>query len=144
MNLTNFLHHLDLQHIDIWVSGDDLLVGMKEDNNLPDFALDYIQTNRQKIRRRLLNNEFASSRNWNVASYGEVYFYQYSSTGFVFIERNIDETVDVYRCKFDKYQRASNIKGLHENIPFAKAYQKARAFLQWFYSKNPHLKTGKY
>lgn len=144
MNLTNFLHLLDDHHIDIWVYEDDLLVGMKDDNDLPDSAHDHILIHRQQIRKRLLNNAFARSRNWNVANFGEVYCYQYSSTGYVFIERNEDETVDVYRCKLDKHQQAANIKGLHENIQFAIAYQKAKSFLKWFYSKNPELKKGKY
>ncbi|TXL67466.1 hypothetical protein FHP05_00125 [Cerasibacillus terrae] len=144
MDLTRFLHQLDNHRIDIWVSGDDLLVGMEESIALPDSTRNYIHTNRQQIKRRLLNNTFAQERNWNVANFGEVYWYQYSSSGYVFIERNNDKTVDVYRCRFDKYQKATNIKGLHENIPFAKAYQKAKSFLKWFYSKNPHLKKGKY
>ncbi|MBB6447043.1 hypothetical protein [Bacillus benzoevorans] len=144
MNLTSFLHFLDDHHIDIWVSEDDLLVGMEEGNALPDSAHDYIHAHRQQIRKRLLNNIFAQSRQWNVANFGEVYCYHYSSTGYVFIERNEDETVDVYRCKFDMHQQATNIKGLHENIPFAKAYQKAKSFLKWFYSENPHIKKGKY
>lgn len=144
MDLTTFLHYLDNHYIDIWVSGDDLLVGMEEGIDLPDYARNYIQDNRQQIKRRLLNNSFAQKRNWNVANFGMVYCYQYSSRGYVFIERNEDETVDVYRCKFDKHQKAINIRGLHENIPFAKAYQKAKSFLNWFYSENPHLKKGKY
>ncbi|TSI07654.1 hypothetical protein [Lysinibacillus sp. BW-2-10] len=145
MNLTNFLHSLNDYHIDIWVSNnDDLLVGMEVGNNLPESAHDYIQSNRQKIKKRLLNNAFARSHNWNVANFGEVYCYQYSPTGYLFIERNEDETVDVYRCKFDKHQQATNIKNLHENISFYKAYQKARSFLKWFYSKNPHLKKCEY
>lgn len=144
MDLTSFLHHLDDYHIDIWVSEDDLIVGMAEGIELPDSLRNYIQAHRQQIKKRLLNNLFARSRNWNVANFGEVYYYQYSSTGFVFIERNKDETVDVYRCKFDKHQQATNIKGLHENIPFSKAYQKAKTFLKWFYSENSHLNKGKY
>lgn len=144
MNLTSFLHHLDDYHIDIWVNEDDLLVEMRDGHDLPDSAHDYILANRQQIKRRLLNNAFAYSRSWNVANFGEVYYYQYSSTGYLFIERNEDETVDVYRCKFDKLQRATNIKNLHENISFYEAYQKVKSFLKWFYSKNPHLKKGKY
>lgn len=144
MGLTKFLHYLDVHRIDIWVSEDNLLVGMEEGNNLPDSAYDYIQANRQQINKRLLDNIFAQSKNWNVANFGEVYYYQYSSTGYVFIERNEDETVDMYRCMFDKHQQATNIKGLHVSIPFSIAYQKAKSFLKWFYSKNPHLKKGKY
>lgn len=143
MDLTSFLHHIDDYNIDIWVSEDDLLIGMVEGIDLPDNLRNYIQVNRQQIKNRLLNNLFARSRNWNVANFGEVYYYQYSSTGYVFIERNQDETVDVYRCRFDN-QQATKIKGLHENIPFAMAYQKAKSFLKWFYSENRHLIKGKY
>lgn len=144
MDITTLLHHLDDQQIDIWVCENDLLVGMQAGTNLTDEARNFIQANREQLKERLLNNTFIQSRNWLVANFGEVYYYRYNSGGYVFIERNKDETVHVYRCRFDKDNRATNIKGLQENIPFAKAYQNAKAFLRWFYSKNPHLQNGKY
>lgn len=144
MDITTLLYHLDDHQFDIWVSEGDLLVGMQAGTDLTDKLRNFIQANRQQIIRRLLNNTFASRRNWLVANLGEVYSYQYSSGGYIFIERNEDETVTVYRCMFDRENKAANIKGLLENIPFAQAYQNARALLKWFYSKNPHLRNGKY
>ncbi|MYL47637.1 hypothetical protein GLV94_18515 [Virgibacillus halodenitrificans] len=141
MNLTSLLQHLDCHNIDIWVENGELLVGMEQHTSLPDDIHEYIQVNKKVIMKRLLNNSFARSRNWIVGNYGEVYSYQYSLTGYVFIERNKDETVDVYRCKFDTNLHVTNIKGLHRNIRFSTAYQKSKSFLKWFYGVNNHLKN---
>lgn len=144
MSLSNFLLQLDRNRIDISVENSELLVRVEENTSLVNNVHEYIQVNKKVIIKRLLNNSFAQSRGWIVANYGEVYCYQYSSTGYLFIERNEDETVDVYRCKFGKDYKAINIKGLQKNIPFSKAYQKSKSFLKWFYRENHNLNNRKY
>ncbi|MEK4951675.1 hypothetical protein NST12_15355 [Bacillus sp. FSL W8-1127] len=139
MTITEFLHHLETNDVDIWIDNSKLYIGSERDFELPKF-----KANKEALKKRLLNNEFTKSRGWLVGNFGEVYAYQYSLNGYVFIERNEDETVNVYRCQFNQDGKTINIKGLRERISFSEAYQKAKAFLDWFYSKNPSLRKGSY
>jgi hypothetical protein len=144
MNITAILHYLDNERFELWVEDGELYAGMEEEKEFPSQIYEFIQANKQAIKLRLMNNVFAKEKGWLVVNFGEVYAYQYSQSGYIFIERNRDETVDIYRCKFDQHQKAADIKGVCTNISFSEAYRKAKAFLDWFYSENPHLKKGKY
>ncbi|MBT2641737.1 hypothetical protein J7I80_05840 [Bacillus sp. ISL-41] len=139
MTITEILYYLDLHDIDCWVVDGE--VYLDTNNSIPLPNIDEIKKN---LKLRILNNEFAKSRGWLVAHFGEVYQYQYSLNGHLLIERNPDETVDVYRCRFDVSGKATHIKGLSEGIPFSEAYQKAHAFLDWFYLNKPQLTRRRY
>jgi hypothetical protein len=139
LTITEFLHHLDTHNIDIWVQDSEIFIRMDTNIPLPD-----MNKEKKALKMRLLNNQFAKQRGWLVGNFGEIYCYQYSDSGHIFIERNPDESVNIYRCKFDLYGKPTNIKGYHEGISFSEAYQKAKAFLDWFYAKNPKLKRGTY
>jgi hypothetical protein len=142
MTLTSFLHYLDNNSVDLWVENNKLYAGAEKE--LPHAIKEYAKDNRQALKQRLLDNDFAKSRSWLVANYGEVYAYRYSSSGYIFIERHSDETVDIYRCRFNENGEATDIKGLHEGVTFSLAYQKVKAFLDWYYTKNPHMLKGYY
>lgn len=139
MTISAFLSYLDLHHIDLWIDSSEVYTEMDRSIQLPKLS-----ETKEKLRKRLINNEFMRSRRWLTGNFGELYAYQYSRNGHIFIERQVDESVDVYRCQFNKDGKAINIKGIHEGIPFSEAYQKAQAFLNWFYSNNPDLKKGRY
>lgn len=113
MTITEYLHYLNDQNIDITSDYGQLLIGNTSAITVPNF---------NHLKNRLQNNLFMKSRGWLVANYGEVYSYQYSARGYYYIERNLDETVNIYRCRFDKDGKVTAIKGWHESIPFSEAY----------------------
>lgn len=135
MMITEFLHCLDTQHKDIWFENNDLFIGLNANIKLPE-----LKQEKKAIKLRLLNNQFAKQQGWLVGSFGDVYIYRYSASGYIFIERNPDETVDIYRCKFNLDNKVHQVKNLNQGISFSEAYIKAKHFLDWFYSVNPHLK----
>lgn len=139
MTITEFLSYLDTHQIDIWIEDSQLYTSIYNIVKLPN-----IEEIEEKVKKRILNNDFSKSRGWLVANYGEVYCYQYSFNGHIFIERNLDESVDIYRCKFNPEGKVVHIRGLQEGISFSEAYQKAKAFLDWFYSSNPNLRRNLY
>lgn len=139
MKITEYLSFMDDHDIDLWIDGSEIYTGMECLIELPELC-----ETKEKLRKRLINNEFMRSRQWLTGNFGELYAYQYSKNGHIFIDRQLDESVDIYRCQFNKDGKAINIKGIHEGIPFSEAYQKAQAFLNWFYTNNSDLKKGRY
>lgn len=140
MRITDFLHYLDTDYIDIWVADGNLMINTNDSQygKLPESA-----DVQKAIKYRLLNNQFAQERGWLVGNFGEVYTYQYGTDSFIFIERNDDETVDYYRRTF-KNGKVHQTTGVISNITFSDAYLQAKNSLDWFYRRYPPNKRRIY
>lgn len=95
MPITEYLHYLDDQNIDITSDSGQLLINDTSAITVSNF---------NRLKNRILNNKFMQSRGWLVANHREVYSYQFSQKGFYYIERNLMKrlmfiVVDLTRMK---------------------------------------------
>lgn len=144
-NVTNILNHFDL--LDIFLTVDlsnpsQLLKIEKNAYNKKYYTVPFsLPSNfdfvKNAILKRLRENVIAENQGWLVANFGDVYLHQYGLQNYVIMERNFNGTLDVYRCRFNKENKADNIKDIGTNLRhFQEARDLAANFLDWFYSKS--------
>lgn len=144
-NVTNILRYFDKHeiHLTVDLNNPSQLLKCeqntynKQSYNVPFLLPAVFEFVHDAIVGRLCENLVATNYGWLVSNFGDVYSHQYGLQNYVFIERNFDGSVDVYRCRFNKDHKADNIKNLGTHVnSFQEARDLAANFLDWFYSKS--------
>ncbi|SES17994.1 hypothetical protein SAMN04487944_12220 [Gracilibacillus ureilyticus] len=91
-----------------------------------------IKENRRNIAKRLAENQKAIDKGFHLYEHGDLYEYRYGYLSYLYIERNGDKLVLVYRLNYHKgSSKPYRTVIIGEYCSFEEGFNEAVGFLNW-------------
>ncbi|MFC4323675.1 TubC N-terminal docking domain-related protein [Litchfieldia salsa] len=131
--LLNEMYHLNIQ-LNI---KDEKISLIYEDGVLTNDLKQKIKFNKKYLMKRLVENEIAIKKGFQIYNHGDLYEYRYGLGAFIYIERDLEGKSSAWIANYAKNEnKPYKVTMISSNTTFDAAFNKAAGFIDWLNKKN--------